>query len=407
MLDLLPQQREALAWTLEGDGRQLAWVGSIRSGKSCGATLAMIIHAERYSGQAIILAGMSVGSIERNILPYLAQYTRELGIPYRHWRTKSRCDVGRNAWYLFGAADSDAQDNVQGLTAAGLIMDESSLLAESFAQQSLGRLSVPGARAIFTMNPTAPTHWSKTRLVDRIEAGMTRGKVITSTLADNRFIPPEVRQELAADFHGHFHERFIEGKWTSPAGLVYENYPASDGQPPPLRHYDLAIDFGLANPTAALLLGCDAQGRWHTCASYHHDGRRDGVRSAADHASAIVALADGRPLARAICDPSALSLVIELRKRGVPVRKGRADQMPGIQALQSAFAAKFLTVYPSRCPELAAELSELAWDEKAAERGADKPHTGADHGADALRYWAMNRRPSRLTMQPIPKPRGL
>ena len=33
MLDLLPQQREALAWTLDGDGRQLAWVGSIRSGK--------------------------------------------------------------------------------------------------------------------------------------------------------------------------------------------------------------------------------------------------------------------------------------------------------------------------------------------------------------------------------------
>ena len=53
------------------------------------------------------------------------------------------------------------------------------------------------------------------------------------------------------------------------------------------------------------------------------------------------------------------------------------------------------------------ELDELAWDEKAADRGADKPHTGADHGADALRYWAMNRRPSRLTMQPIPKPRGL
>ena len=106
MLDLLPQQREALAWTLDGDGRQLAWVGSIRSGKSCGATLAMIIHAERYSGQAIIMAGKSVGSIERNLLPYLAQYTRELGIPYRHWRTKSRCDVGMNAWHLFGAADS-------------------------------------------------------------------------------------------------------------------------------------------------------------------------------------------------------------------------------------------------------------------------------------------------------------
>ena len=148
------------------------------------------------------------------------------------------------------------------------------------------------------MNPQAPTHWSKTRLVDRIESGELRGKVINSRLADNHFIDAQVRQELAADFHGHFHERFIEGQVDKPR-LDWSTRtirPATGSR----RHCGI-----MTSPStgarrirpAALLLGCDAQGRWHTCREYHHDGRRDGARSAADHADAIVALLDGRPLA--------------------------------------------------------------------------------------------------------------
>ena len=406
-IELLPQQREALAWTLEGEGRQLAWVGAIRSGKTQGAALAMLLHMERYSGQACILAGVTVSAVERNVLPYLEQYAQALGIGYRHWLTKSYCDLGKNRFFIFGGSDSDSQNLVQGMTAAGLLVDESTLLNESFVQQALGRLSLPGARAIFTMNPTSPRAWAKVNLVDRIEAGEIRGKVINSRLDDNHYIDQQVRQELAADFHGVYRERFIEGKWASPQGLVYPGWPAADGAPPPLRFYDLAVDFGLSNPTAALLLGCDAQGRFHTAAEYYFDGKRDGTRSAAEHADAIVGLVGGRPLSRCIIDPSALSLNLELRKRGVPVRKGNSAQQAGIQAVLSAFAAGFLTVYPARAPMLAAELDELAWDERAAERGNDKPHFGPDHAADAIRYHMMNRRPPRLTLAPFPKPIGL
>ena len=407
MIELLPQQAEALRWTLTGEGRLLAWAGAIRSGKTQGAALALLLHMERYHGQAAILAGRTVGTVERNILPYLEQHCRALGIGYHHWKTKSRCDIGGNRWYLFGAADSDSQGLVQGLTAAGLLVDEATLLQESFVQQALGRLSVPGARAIFTMNPVGPNHWAKRQFVDRIERGELRGLVITSSLADNRFIAPEVQAALAESFYGHYRERFIESRWASPAGLVYPLVPLAEGSPPPLLVYDLAVDYGTANPTAALLLGRDAQGAWHSALEYYHDGRRDGPRSAADHAQAILALADGRPLARTIIDPTALALNVELRRLGLPVRKGRPDQQAGIQALQGAFAAQFLTIYPARVPQTASELADLAWDEKAAESGRDKPHTGSDHAADALRYWAMNRRPSRLTMAPVPKPIGL
>ena len=407
MLDLLDQQCAALRWALCGNGHVLAWSGAIRSGKTSGAGLALLMHMERYTGQAAIVAGKTVGSVERNILPCIEQYARQLGIGYRHWRTKSYCDVGANRWYLFGAADSDSQDLVQGLTAAGLLVDEATLLAESFVQQALGRLSVPGAKAILTMNPASPRHWARTRFVDRIESGELPGMTLHSLLTDNRFITPEVQQQLADSFHGHYRRRFIDAEWASPAGLVYPDYPTAEGDAPPILTADLAIDWGTANPTAAVLLGRDRAGQWHGIREYYHDGRQHGPRSAADHAAAIVALANGYNLDRCIVDPTALSLTVELRRLGLPARKGRSDIMPGIQSVMAAFADRFLTIHPRLTPALAHELDYLAWDERAEARSRDKPHVGNDHAADAIRYWCMNRKPLRLTMQPVAKPAGL
>ena len=109
MLDLLQQQRDALRWALSGQGRILVWSGAIRSGKTMGGALAMLLHMERYTGEACILAGKTVSSVQRNILPCVQQFARELGVGYHEWKTKSFCDVGSNRWYLFGAGDSDSQ----------------------------------------------------------------------------------------------------------------------------------------------------------------------------------------------------------------------------------------------------------------------------------------------------------
>ena len=97
---------------------------------------------------------------------------------------------------------------------------------------------------------------------------------------------------------------------------------------------------------------------------------------------------DARWIALHYRPQSALALTVELRKRGVPVRKGNVvTSRPEYRRYRRRSLPGFLTIYPARAPMLAAELDELAWDERAAERGQDKPHTLApDHGADALRY---------------------
>ncbi|MGW4825734.1 PBSX family phage terminase large subunit, partial [Streptomyces sp. NPDC004227] len=46
----------------------------------------------------------------------------------------------------------------------------------------------------------------------------------------------------------------------------------------------------------------------------------------------------------------------------------------------------------SSCRELIAEISGYAWDDRAAEKGEDKPIKAADHSCDALRYAAYTTR---------------
>ena len=46
------------------------------------------------------------------------------------------------------------------------------------------------------------------------------------------------------------------------------------------------------------------------------------------------------------------------------------------------------------CKGLAAEMQTYAWDDKAAERGEEKPVKQADHGCDALRYFVKTKIPS-------------
>ena len=366
-----------------------------------------MFHLARYPDkQQAIVAGKSTGTLERNVLPALEHWARLLGLPFRHYSTKNRIDLGQHSLHLFAGTDVDAQDYVQGMTAAAFFADEYALLHPDFFWQARARLSVPGAKAFLTCNPVSPRSWAKTDVIDRIEAGSLDGVTMTSLLRENRHLPDAVHTGLENSFFGHYRERMIEARWVSPSGLVYNSVPWGSEQPPALVAYDLAIDYGTANATAALLLGRDATGNWHCFDEYYWPGRDLGYRSDDEHANAIASMCEGLPLERVVVDPTAASLKVALRKRNLPVRNASQQFTEGQQALQGCFSRQKLIVYPATCPRTAAELEGLFWDERAMERSQDKPTRGNDHSTDALRYWAMNRYPPRFTMQPVAKPRG-
>ena len=65
--------------------------------------------------------------------------------------------------------------------------------------------------------------------------------------------------------------------------------------------------------------------------------------------------------------------------------------LEGVQLVSSALDAGRLMIHP-RCERLIAELEGYAWDERARERGEDRPLKQDDHAVDALRYGLMHYR---------------
>ena len=95
---------------------------------------------------------------------------------------------------------------------------------------------------------------------------------------------------------------------------------------------------------------------------------------------------DGVKPEKIIVDPSAASFIVELRKRGYVIKKARNDVLDGIRFVASLLNQELIAVSQD-CPETIKEFASYVWDEKAADRGEDKPVKANDHCMDALRYF--------------------
>ena len=87
-----------------------------------------------------------------------------------------------------------------------------------------------------------------------------------------------------------------------------------------------------------------------------------------------------------IVDPSAASFILELRNRGFYVKEADNEVLDGIRKVSTLLAMKCLKIN-RKCKGLRAEMQSYVWDEKAAQRGEEKPVKQLDHGVDALRYF--------------------
>jgi len=87
------------------------------------------------------------------------------------------------------------------------------------------------------------------------------------------------------------------------------------------------------------------------------------------------------------------SFIAELRNHGFYVKPADNEVLDGIRAVATLLAQKNIMINWS-CVGLKAEMQSYAWDEKAAERGEEKPVKQMDHGLDALRYFVKTILPS-------------
>ncbi|NLI20764.1 MAG: PBSX family phage terminase large subunit [Clostridiales bacterium] len=389
------KQLQLLNWWRDGSPHANNFIvmadGAIRSGKTT-AMIASFLHftQERFSGRDFILAGRSVGVLKRNIITPMMLMLNAWGWPFEFNRSDYVLTIGTNSYYLFGANNEKSQDVVQGMTAAGALLDEAALMPQSFVEQVLGRCSVEGAKVFMNCNPAGPYHYLKTDFIDRAtEMGVYR---LRFSMDDNLTLSAETKARYHRTFKGVFFQRFILGRWVQAEGVIYDMFGDAaiiDTLPADLDsayHRYIACDYGTKNPCVFLDIrynGVEAL----VVDEYYFDSTAERYQKTDQEYVADLErfIADSEP-DYLVIDPSAASFRAALRQRKHKVRDADNEVLDGIRVVASLLSLGRLKVH-RRCEKTIGEMHAYVWDEKAVKRGAEQPLKEHDHAPDALRYF--------------------
>ena len=99
-----------------------------------------------------------------------------------------------NRFYLFGGRDEGSASLIQGVTLAGVLLDEAALMPRSFVEQALARCSVPGSRYWFCCNPEHPFHWFYREWIEK--AREKNCLYLHFTMRDNPTLTPAIRRRV-------------------------------------------------------------------------------------------------------------------------------------------------------------------------------------------------------------------
>ncbi len=389
-----PKQKKLLYWWEDGSPHKDKDIviadGAIRSGK----TIAMICSFLRWSqknfnGEDFIIAGKSIGALKRNVIKPMQQIMTAWGWQYQYNRSENYLVIGPNTYYLFGANNEASQDVLQGLTAAGALADEVALFPQSFVDQMIGRCSVDGAKIFMNCNPMGPYHFIKSDFIDKaLEKNIY---YLHFTMDDNLSLSEKVKDRFRRMFSGVFYKRYILGLWVMAEGIIYDMFSEEKHKVPtierPYTQYYVSCDYGTLNPTTFGLWG-KYQGKWYKVKEYYYSGRDESKQKTDEEFYHDLEKFIGDIKVKAvIVDPSAASFIATIKKHGkFRVIHAKNDVLEGIRNVATALN-NGLILYNDCCINTFREFFSYVWDEKAAERGEDKPLKQNDHCMDADRYF--------------------
>ncbi len=389
------KQRTVLTWWAPGspyhDYDAIVCDGAVRSGKTLAMGLGFFLWAMTcFRGQRFGVCGKTIASLRRNVLTELMPRLEALGAVWKERRTENLVTVrfrGReNQFYVFGGRDESSASLIQGITFAGVLLDEAALMPRSFVEQACARCSVAGSRLWFNCNPAGPTHWFYQTWIQN--AGERNCLRLHFTMEDNPSLTPQIRERYRRLYTGVFYQRFILGQWVQAEGRVYDFFQPEMARPVPQGSFDrwyVSCDYGTVNPTSMGLWGRMGE-TWYRVSEFYFDSRRE-QRQMTDeeYADALASLAGGRSLTAVIVDPSAASFQEVLRRRGWRVTKADNDVLAGIRVTADCLKAGKIVICQG-CDDCLREMEGYVWDLSAGQK--DRVKKENDHAMDDMRYFA-------------------
>ena len=379
--------------------------GSIRSGKTLSMANGFIIWAmHTFSGQSFALCGQTVASLRRNVVKELPIW---LGGIFQITENRSENKLvvtdGKktNYFFLFGGRDESSYKLIQGITLAGVLLDEVALMPRSFVEQACARCSVAGSKMWFNCNPAGPEHWFyKEWILEKHKKNVLH---LHFTMDDNLSLADEIRRRYENKWTGVFYRRYILGEWCMADGLIYSFDATQHAVTEPvaanivkrlgmsaaevLRKYGewyISVDYGTLNPFSAGLWWVYG-GRAVRVAEYYYSGRKENSQKTdEEYYKELEILAGDREIRSVIVDPSAASFITTIRRHGrFSVRKAKNDVLPGIRLVATMLKAGVIKI-SAGCKDAIREFGLYRWDEKGE---VDRPIKENDHAMDDIRYF--------------------
>lgn len=389
------KQVTAMSWWMPGSlhcsKEAIICDGAVRSGKTLAMGLGFFLWAMvSFDRRRFALCGKTIAALRRNVLSELLPRMRELGAAWKEKRTENLLVMEfqghRNEFYIFGGRDESSAGLIQGMTLAGVLMDEVALMPRSFVEQACARCSVTGSRMWFNCNPAGPGHWFYRQWI--LKCQERNALHLHFTMEDNPSLSQQIRRRYQRLYTGVFYRRYVLGQWAQAEGRVYDFFGPEMVKAPPEGPYEqwyVSCDYGTVNPTSMGLWG-RCGGVWYRVKEFYFNSRVQ-MRQMTDgeYAGELEKLVGGRRISGVIVDPSAASFIQVLKRRGWVVRQAKNDVLSGIRVTAQALKSGKIVICDG-CADCLREMEEYVWDLRGG--AGERVKKENDHAMDDMRYFA-------------------
>lgn len=371
--------------------------GSVRTGKTVGTLFRFMQAAYSCPDSQIFMVGHSSETIYENAVRLLFESPQFVIFrPFCSWSPGNRVLKFRDKTIkILGAKDEGAVGQFQGKTMSLVYCDEMTLYPDSIIQMIDSRLSNPWSMGFASMNPTYPDHPIK-KWIDQGVAGDKNYYSLHFTLEDNPYVNEDYKNRLKNASSGIFYKRNYLGLWCLAEGAIFDFFDPKIHvlhKPPAAAEYWIAgIDYGISNAFACVLIGINTGISTQTGKrlwvekEYYWDSKKQGRQKLnSEFAEDVKDFLEPYAVKQIYIDPSALSMKLELQRKGMHVVEANNDVFNGIEMMTNEMAKGNLYVL-SECKNLIREIQNYVWDSKKSIQGDDAPVKKGDHCCDALRY---------------------
>jgi PBSX family phage terminase large subunit len=389
--------------------------GSVRSGKTFAIDAKLIAHLCLYQvrGKRII-CGATKQSVYKNILLDIFSVVGKKNYAYN--RANGELWLFGTQWFVIGAKDEASYKQILGMTVGIAICDEWVEFPRSFTMQLFLRMSPPGSRLYASTNPGTPAHYLYTEVLHE-KAFANDLEVIHFTLEDNPNIDASTKRQIIASQKGVYYQRYILGLWVIAEGAIYKDswdtkWLYEDSTRPiglygggGYQNHVITVDYGTHNPCTFLEYFDDGDVAWLDREYYWDSVREMRQKTDAEYADDMEDfISNSRCIGRRnpgiVVDPTATSFKLELIKRGLNVIDGEHEVLDGIHRVSEVESTGHRRVHVE-CKQWQREHGLYSWDQKASEKGEERPLKFNDHTQDADRYGIMHMFPAWRQLQPL------